>query len=123
MIKQVVKLSAKLEIDSVADAGDFGEINVHVLPTISKDYASPSVAEGAKGLRLKCCFVDPVVRAAIVDEIGITHTIRTATRKKRNSRQARIAVVADRQRYSVRKNHDRAHPPSADQLVRKAILV
>src|SRR6266436_3675552 len=55
--------------------------------------------------------------------IGITHTVRTATRKKWNARKARIAVVADRQRHSVRKNDDRAHPPSADQLVRKALVV
>src|SRR6266478_8488561 len=55
--------------------------------------------------------------------MGITHTIRTATRKKRNTRKAGIAVVADRQRHSVRKNDDRAHPPSADQLARKALVV
>src|SRR6266436_6067923 len=55
--------------------------------------------------------------------IGITHTVRTATRKKWNARKARIAVVADGQRHSVRKNDDRAHPPSADQLVREAIFV
>src|SRR6266853_3837861 len=122
MVKQVIKFSTELEIDSLGDAGDFGEIQVDVLRTIRKEYASPSVAEGAQGLRLKCRFVDPVVRAGIV-LIGITHTIRTATRKKRNARQARIAVVADRQRHSVRKNEDRAHPPSTDQLVREALFV
>ncbi len=66
MIKQVVKFSTKLEIGSLGDAGDFGEIQVDVLRTISKEYVSPSVAEGAEGLHLKCGFVDPVVRAAIV---------------------------------------------------------
>src|SRR6266849_4614602 len=122
MVKQVVKFSTELEIAALSDAGDFGEIQVDVLRTISKEYASPSGAEGAEGLHLKCRFVDPVVRAGIV-WIGITHTIRAATRKKRNARQARIAVVADRQRHSVRKNDDRAHPPSANQLVRKALVV
>ena len=66
MIKQVVKFSAKLEIASLGDAGDFGEIQVEVLRAISKEYASPSGAEGAVGLLLECRFVDPVVRAAIV---------------------------------------------------------
>ncbi len=66
MIKQVVKFSAKLEIGSLGDGGELGEIQVDVLDAISKEYASPSVTEGAEGLHLKCRFVDPVVRAGIV---------------------------------------------------------
>ncbi len=66
MIKQVVKFSAKLEIGSLGDSGELREIQVEVLRAISKEYASPSVTEGAEGLHLKCRFVDPVVRAAIV---------------------------------------------------------
>src|SRR5260370_11933719 len=53
----------------------------------------------------------------------MTHTVRTASRRKWNACKERMAVVGDGQRHSVRKNDDRAHPPSADQLVRKALVV